>query len=128
MKYTINGETFDKRPDPCNGVSPMTDALFKQMGGTIEKGKKEFFLDALDAYLDELEEQAKGLALDLTADDFKAAAGAMMSTELVAWAEAKGVPPDMIAAVRQRILELVADASRIGLTWADIFPKTNERN
>ena len=35
MKYTINGKTFDKLPDPCNGVSPMTEARFTQIGGVI---------------------------------------------------------------------------------------------
>lgn len=34
--YTINGKTTDYLPDPCNGVSPMTDARFVWLGGTIE--------------------------------------------------------------------------------------------
>lgn len=34
--YTINGKTTDYLPDPCNGVSPMTDARFVELGGTIE--------------------------------------------------------------------------------------------
>ena len=33
--YTIDGKTTDYLPDPCRGISPMTDALFVQLGGVI---------------------------------------------------------------------------------------------
>lgn len=35
-QYTFNGETTTERPDPFKGVSPMTDARFIELGGTIE--------------------------------------------------------------------------------------------
>lgn len=123
MKYIFNGKTYDKRPDPFMGCSPMTDELFVRMGGTIEKGPQEQFLESLGAYLDELEKQAEALALDISVDEFKQAAATMMSGDLIAWAKEKGVPDSMIEAVRNDILVMIADASRIGLTWADIFPK-----
>jgi hypothetical protein len=126
MKYTLNGKTTDYLPDPCNGVSPMTDERFVEMGGTIEKGPQEFFLEGLDAYLDELEKEAREhYAISITKAEFKQAAATKMSGELVAWAKGKGVPDKMIEDVRADILVMIADASRIGLTWNDIFPKTN---
>ena len=33
--YTIDGKTYDKLPDPCNGVSPMTEERFIALGGMI---------------------------------------------------------------------------------------------
>ena len=33
--YTIDGKTTDYLPDPCRGISPMTEERFVQMGGTI---------------------------------------------------------------------------------------------
>ena len=33
--YTIDGKTCDKLPDPCHGVSPMTEERFIALGGTI---------------------------------------------------------------------------------------------
>lgn len=105
----------------------MTEKLFKQLGGTIEDDGKptpeEKFFSALNAYLNDLEAEAQRLALDITIDEFKAAAGSMMSSELIAWAKSKGVPDEMIDIVRPQILTFIADASRLGMTWADIFPK-----
>ena len=34
--YTIDNKTTDYLPDPCNGVSPMTDERFTALGGVIE--------------------------------------------------------------------------------------------
>jgi len=38
--YTIDGKTTDYLPDPCRGISPMTDALFIRLGGTIEDERR----------------------------------------------------------------------------------------
>jgi hypothetical protein len=35
--FTIDGKTYTKLPDPCRGVSPMTDARFVALGGIIEE-------------------------------------------------------------------------------------------
>lgn len=128
--YTIDGKTYDKLPDPCRGVSPMTEERFVALGGTIdddgEPTPKERFLSALDDYLDELEDKAKELALNVTkAEFFEAAAKSKMSTDLVKWAREKGVPDAMIDEARAQVLTFLADAQRpeIGLTWADIFKK-----
>ena len=129
--FEFDGKTYNKLPDPLKTaggeISPMSEKLFKQLGGTIEDDgeptPQEKFLAALDSYLDDLEAEAQRLALDISIDEFKQAAGSMMSSELIAWAKSKGVPDEMIDIVRPQILTFVADASRLGLTWSDIFPK-----
>lgn len=131
--YTINGKTYDILPDPLhlNGgeVSPMSEELFVQLGGTItddgEPTPEEKFFTALNDYLEELEKQAEALALDITVAEFKEAAATKMSSELITWAKGKGVPDAMIELVRPQILTFIADASRLGLTWGDIFKKEN---
>ena len=132
--YDTDGHAFTTPPDPYKGRSPMhnpdgtyNDDAFREMGGRIEDdgelSPKEKFFTALNNYLAELERQAEALALDISIDEFKAAAGSMMSSELIAWAKSKQVPDSMIDAVRPQILTYIADASRLGLTWNDIFPK-----
>lgn len=135
--FDKNGKELPTPPDPFEGRSPMhkpdgsyNDDAFREMGGTItedgEPTPKEKFISGLDDYLDELEEQAEALALDITVDEFKQAASTMMSADLINWAKTKGVPDEMIELVRGRILAFVADASRIGMTWGDIFPPENK--
>ena len=130
--FDTDGHEFPTPPDPYKGRSPMhkkdgsyDDDAFREMGGTItddgELSPKEKFTADLTAYLDDLEDEAKRLGLDITVADFYAAASTMFSTELIEWATEQGVPPDMIEAVRQQMLVFIADASRIGLTWDDIF-------
>ena len=130
-KYTYNNVTTDYLPDPlktdAGEVSPVSEGTFVALGGTItddgEMSPKEKFEASLTALLTSLKAQADALALDITIDEFKAAAGSMMSSELIAWAKDKGVPDEMIEAVRPQILTMIADASRLGMTWSDIFPK-----
>ena len=127
-KYTINGKTFDSLPGKLtrNGedYSPVNEALFVRLGGVVSDDGKptpaEKIAASFNACLAELEVQAETLELGITADDFKAAAGAMMSSELIAWAREKGVPEEMISAVRSRMLEFIADAGRIGMTWTEL--------
>lgn len=133
--YTIDGKTYDKKPNPLafGGIvySPVSDDLFLQLGGTItddgEPTPQEKFFSDLTAYLNDLEAEAERLALDISIEEFKEAAGSMMSSELIAWAKEKGVPDDMIDGIRTDILARIADASRVGLTWNDIFPKTKRK-
>ena len=129
--YTSDGKTYTSLPDPLKAaggeVSPMTENLFVKLGGEIHDdglpSPEEKFFISLNDYLEDLEALAKSLALDITVDEFKQAAGSMLSSELVAWAKSKGVPNEVINSARSSILAYVADASRLGLTWNDIFPK-----
>ena len=98
----------------------MTEALFKQMGGTItddgQPTPKEAVIASLNALLHELAGQVEGI----TPAEFKQAAQTMHSGELVAYARQKGVSEEIIAAARARIIEIMADALREGVTWADL--------
>ena len=127
--YIFNGKSYTTLPDPFKAdsgeVSPVSEGVFVALGGTIEDdgelSPKEKFIGELTEYLDGLEDQCKELGLQITVSDFYLAASTMFSTELVDWATEQGVPPDMIEEVRQQMLVYIADASRLGLTWNDIF-------
>ena len=132
--YFIDGVEYPEIPDPCNGVSPMHKSdrtpnveLFVQLGGEVKPAEhltdKEQFRVGLDSYLDTLEEQVEALGLSITKKEFKQVAADMMSAGLIAWAKSKEVPDEMIEKVRKDILTMVADASRLDMTWRDIFPK-----
>ena len=34
--YIFDGKTYDRLPDPFRGCSPMTDARFVELGGTVK--------------------------------------------------------------------------------------------
>lgn len=127
--FIIDGQTFNSLPDPCRNMSPMTEELFEELGGTItddgQPTPKELLFKALGDYIDYLESEAQRLELPITREEFMQAAGSMLSSELIAWADSKGVPDEMIKKAREQILTFVADASRLGLTWSDIFPKVS---
>lgn len=123
--YIYSGKTYNKLPDPLKTaggeVSPMTEKLFVQLGGTIEDDEQptpEFRVHAeLNAALDELAKQVPGV----TIEDFKEAAQTLYSAGLIAWAKSKGVPDAVIDAARSRIVEIMADAMRIGMTWDELI-------
>lgn len=133
--YDTDGHEFQTPPDPFLGRSPMhkpdgsyNDELFVELGGTIEDDgqltPEERFRQNLNAYLNGLEKQAQQLGLGITVSDFYQAASTMFSTDLIQWARLHEVPEDMITEVRNQILVYIADASRLGLTWNDIFRAT----
>ena len=119
--YTINGRTTDYLPDPCNGASPMTDERFVLLGGTItddgEPTPYERVCAELNVALSELAEQVP----TVTIAEFKQAASTLYSAGLIAWAKSKSVPDVVIDAARSRIVEIMADALRIGMTWDELI-------
>ena len=119
--YTIDGITTDYLPDPCKGVSPMTEERFVDLGGTIEDdglpSPQERVSAELNAALAELSEQVPGV----TIAEFKQAAATLYSAGLIAWAKSKSVPDEIIDAARSRIVEIMADALRIGMTWDELI-------
>ena len=123
--YFYNGTEYAQLPDPFEGVSPMTPERFVAMRGEIKEAEhltpQEQFLEGLDAYLDELQQQVAAAGIQVTKAEFKSEARKKLSGGLVAWAKGKGVPDAMIAEVRDRVLVLIADASRLGLSWDDMF-------
>ena len=126
MKHYIFGSrTFEELP--CilrladgSTVSPVTEETFAAYGGTItddgEMSPKEAVVASLNSLLHELAEQVQGI----TVAEFKAAASAMHSGELVEFARRKGVSEQIIASARLRVMEIMADALREGVTWAEL--------
>lgn len=135
--YHYEGQTWTDIPDPFNGVSPMRDKdghplddRFRALGGNITEDEalspEQKFRYNLGVYLAGLEGEARQKGIHLTVADFLTAASTMFSTDLIQWARDHGVPDEMIAEVRNQILVYIADASRLGLTWNDIFTPTAE--
>lgn len=123
--YFFDGIEYSTLHDPFGGVSPMTPERFVEMGGTIGPAQtltpQETFLVGLDEYLDELQQVCAVAGIHVTKAEFKSEARKKLSGGLVAWAKSKGVPDPMIAEVRDRVLVLIADASRLGLSWDAMF-------
>ena len=124
-RYTIGGKTTDRLPGMLrladgSTVSPVTEEIFTAYGGVIaddgELTPKDAVVASLNTLLHELAEQVHGI----TVTEFKAAASAMHSGELVAYARQKGVSEEIIASARLRVMEIMADALREGVTWAEL--------
>ena len=127
MKHYIFGnQRFEELPGLLrladgSTVSPVTEETFTAYGGIItddgEMSPKEAVVASLNSLLHELAEQVQGI----TVAEFKQAASAMHSGELVAFAREKGVSEEIIASARLRLMEIMADALREGVTWAELI-------
>ena len=119
-RFIIDGKTYDKLPDPCNGVSPMTEARFVQMGGTIaddgEPTPKERVFGAFAELIEDLAQKTDRI----TPNEFLQAAANGISSDLIAFAREREVPEEVIAEGRARIVEIMADALRFGVSWAEL--------
>ena len=124
-QYVFGGRATDTLPGLLrladgSTVSPVTEETFTAYGGVITDdgapSPKEAVVASLNSLLRELAEQIDGI----TVAEFKAAASAMHSGELVAYARQKGVSEEVIASARIRIVEILADANREGVTWAEL--------
>ena len=124
--YTINGRTTDYLPDPCMGCSPMNDEKFVALGGAItddgEPSPKEAVVASLNDLLRELARQVDGI----TVSEFKQAAQTLHSGELVGFAREAGVSEEIINAARIRIVEIMADALREGMSWTELVSGIDE--
>ena len=124
--YYADGVTYTERPDPFKGVSPMTDARFIELGGTIindgELSPKEAVIASLNTLVHELATQVTGI----TIAEFKQAAKTMLSSDLITYARGKEVPEEIITAARGRVVEIMADALRIGVTWNELIDGIQE--
>lgn len=123
--YTINGETFDHLPDPLTigdiTYSPVSETLFRSLGGTVhddgEPTAKERVCGAFRDLIAHLATQTD----KITPEEFLAAAQNGISSDLIAFAREREVPEAVIAEGRSRIVEIMADALRFGVTWADLI-------
>ena len=119
--YTIDGKTTDYLPDPCKGCSPMTDALFVILGGEItDDGEPTPEQRVCGAFADLISDLASKTD-KITPAEFLAAAQNGISSDLIELAQSRGVPDDVIAEGRSRVVEIMADAMRFGMTWANLI-------
>lgn len=123
--YTINGQTYDYIPDPLSigdiTYSPVTEALFREFGGTItddgEPTPKERVCASFASLIADLAQKTD----KVTPEEFLSAAQNGISSELIAFAREREVPEEVIAEGRSRIVEIMADAMRFGMTWAELI-------
>ena len=119
--YIIDGINYDELPDPCKGVSPMTEARFVELGGTIsddgEPTPKQRVCTAFSTLINELAQQTDAI----TPAEFLVAAHNGISSDLISLARSRGVPESVIAEGRARIVEIMADALRFGVGWTELI-------
>ena len=129
--YTFEGITYTELPKKlklANGdtVSPLNEALFQSLGGVItDDGQltpKETLIASLNTLIHELATQVTGI----TIAEFKQAAKAMLSSDLITYAREKEVPEEIINVARGRVVEIMADALRIGVTWNEMIDGIEE--
>ncbi|MBP5584961.1 MAG: hypothetical protein J6Y92_01260 [Lentisphaeria bacterium] len=122
--YFFEGRTYDELPDPLKTatgtISPVSEALFVSLGGEIADDgaptQKERVCAAFSGLIDELAKKTDAV----TPEEFLSAAGNGISSDLIAFARSRGVPEEVIAEGRARIVEIMADALRFGMTWAEL--------
>lgn len=119
--FTIDGKTYNKLPDPCKGASPMTEQRFTVLGGTIEDDgqptPKQRVCGAFAALIEDLAQKTDRI----TPEEFLQAAANGISSDLIAFAREREVPEEVIAEGRARIVEIMADALRFGVSWAELI-------
>ncbi len=126
--YMFEGKTFDRLPDPLKTaggmISPMNEALFVSLGGTIADDGELLPRDRVrTAFADLIADLARRTDA-ITPAEFLAAARNGISGELISLARSRGVSEDVIAEGRARIVEILADALRFGMTWAELVSGT----
>lgn len=124
-QYIFGNQIFEKLPGLLrladgSTVSPVTEETFAAYGGIITDDgaptPKEAVVASLNSLLRELADKIDGI----TVAEFKQAAQVMHSGELVAYARKKGVSEEIIASARVRVMEIMADALREGVTWTEL--------
>lgn len=122
--FSFEGKNYDKLPDPCKGVSPMTEERFVELGGIIfddgESSPKERVHASFTALIADLAQETDAIA----PEEFLAAARNGISSDLISLARSHGVPEPVIAEGRTRIVEIMADALRFGMTWTELVDGT----
>ena len=123
--YTINGKTYSALPDPVYidgaAYSPMTEARFEALGGTItddgEPTPEERVCASFAALIADLAEKTD----KITPEEFLAAAQNGISSDLIMLARSRGVSEEVISEGRARIVEIMADALRFGMNWKELI-------
>lgn len=123
--YTINGKIYYKLPDPLFlgdlAYTPMTEELFVALGGEIhDDGEPTPEERVCESFRDLIADLAQKTD-KITPEEFLQAAQNGISSDLIAFARERGVPEEVIAEGRSRIVEIIADALRYGMTWAELI-------
>ena len=123
--FEYDGKTYNKLPDPLKTaggeVSPMTEERFVALGGTIEDdGQPTPEQRVCEEFADLIEDLASKTD-KITPEEFLAAAANGISSNLIDFARERGVPEAVITEGRTRIVEIMADAMRFGMTWAELI-------
>lgn len=99
----------------------MTEARFRDMSGIIEDDgqptPKERVCGAFAELIADLAQKTD----KITPEEFLQAAANGISSDLIAFARERKVPEEVIAEGRARIVEIMADAMRFGMTWAELI-------
>ena len=119
-EYRYNGRTFDELPDPLDGVSPMTEQRFVDLGGTITDDGAPSPKERVCGAFSDLISDLAGKTDRITPEEFLQAARNGISSELIAFARERDVPEEVIAEGRARIVEIMADALRFGVLWPEL--------
>lgn len=126
--FDTDGHEFQTPPDPFKGRSPMhkpdgsyNDDAFRAMGGTITDDGEPTPEQAVCGEFAELIQDLASKTDKITPEEFLAAAANGISSDLIAFARAREVPEAVIAEGRARIVEIMADAMRFGMTWTELI-------
>ena len=126
--FDTDGHEFQTPPDPFKGRSPMhnsdgtyKDDVFVAMGGTITDDGEPTPEQAVCSEFAELIQDLAQKTDKITPEEFLAAAANGISSDLITLARSKGVPEAVIAEGRARIVEIMADAMRFGMTWTELI-------
>lgn len=119
--YFYNDVELPGLPDPFMGASPMTDELFLGLGGMItDDGEQTPQERVCGAFADLIADLAQKTDR-ITPAEFLAAAQNGISSELITLARSRGVQEAVISEGRARIVEIMADALRFGVSWAELI-------
>ena len=128
--YTYNSITTDVLPDPLKTaggeVSPMSEELFKRLGGIIEDDGEPSPKERVCGEFADLIEDLASKTDKITPEEFLQAAANGISSDLIDFARERGVPEAVITEGRTRIVEIMADAMRFGMTWAELVNGAEE--
>lgn len=124
--YYYNGCEFSQIPDPItladgSHVSPVTEAVFRALGGTIEDDGEPTPAERVCGEFTELIEDLARKTDKITPEEFLQAAQNGISSNLITLARSKGVSEEVITEGRTRIVEIMADALRYGMTWNELI-------
>ncbi len=125
--FDTDGREFVYPPDPYKGRSPMhnpdgtyNDDAFREMGGTITEDGELSPQEKVCGEFAELIEDLASKTDKITPEEFLQAAQDGISSNLIDFARERGVSEAVITEGRTRIVEIMADAMRFGMTWAQL--------